>query len=377
MQPHSSRFDDAVRTSHTLVTIATHRNLITGVSTALKIEDGSITDDATSQVRRSLSLTVPNEQATWDALDTVGGEITVQQGVRYVDGGRELLPMGVFVVDTDQIGYGPGGTIAITAPDRWGKVAKNTLPPSGRASVASHAAWQEIQRLVEGAWNATYPFPGWSQLDTSATAKVGSLLWDDGNRESAARALCTDNSVEVFFDRTGKGVLRPVPVLTDTSPYVATIDAGARGVLLDADRTRDRTGIANVIIVSTSATDVTFTPQEVKNTTAGDPLSVNGPLGYMAVEYASPSLRNSAQALAAGRTMLAKTLGVAKQLSLTAAGNPALDSEDVILAVLPRIDRSAARPSELHILDTVVHPLTPTGTQSLSTRSTRPATDGT
>lgn len=374
----SARFLDAVRTSHTLVTTASHRNLITGETTRLTINDGSVTDDATSDTRRSLSLTLPNEQATWDALDTVGGEITVQQGIQYVDHTTELVPMGVFIVDSDEIGYGPDGTIQITnAPDRWGKVAKNTLPPAGRASVATNTAWQEIQRLVEGAWNATYPFPGWSQLDTSASTKVGQLMWDDGDRGAAIQQLCKANGLEMFFDRQGKAVLRPVPQLLNDSPYVWKVDASANGVLLDSDRTRDRTVVRNALIVSTDATDVTFDPVEVKNTTVGDPLSVDGPLGYMADDWSSSALRNSAQARAAGLVELNKRLGVAKRLSLTAVGNPALDAEDVILAVLPRIDRSTVGQTELHILDTVAHPLTPAGTQDLRTRSTRPDTDGT
>lgn len=377
MYPVSARFGEAVRAPHTRLTTAVHRNLITGVSTPLDVEDGSVTDDATSQVRRVLSLSLPNTQDTWDALDTVGGEITLTQALDYRDGtAPEQVPMGVFIVDTDEIGYSPSGQIRVTARDRWAKVQKNKLPPAQRASVRTNMAWKEIQRLVEGAWNAAYPFPGWAQLDTSATAKVGQVVWDDGDRAAAVAKLATDNSVEVFFDRTGRAVLRPVPVLTDTSPYVWKVDAGAAGVLLDADRTRDRTTVANVIIVSTSAADVTFAPVEVKLTTAGDPLAVDGPLNYQPVEYTSPTLRSSAQAEAAGRTILAKRLGAAKQLSLTAAPNFALDSEDVILAVLPQIARNTPRPTELHILDTLVHPLTPAGAQTIATRSTRPATDG-
>lgn len=373
----TAQFLDAIRNPHTTLVSAVHKNLITTVETTLDVEDGTVTDDSTSNVRRSLSLSLPSTQDTWDALDTEGGEITVQQAIRYVDGTVEWVPMGVFIVDVDEIGYSPGGQITInSAPDRWGKVQKNTLPPGSRSSVPGNAAWQEIQRLVEGAWNGTYTFPGWSNLDTTATTKVGVLVWDDGDREAAILQIAQANSLEVFFDRSGMAVLQPVPVLTDTSPYVWTVDAGTRGVMIDADRTRDRTTVANAVIVSTSATDVTFSPVEVKNTTAGDPLSVNGPLGYMGSDLTLPTLRNSTQATAAGKTQLSKTLGVAKQLTLEAVGNPALDSEDVILAVLPQIDRNTSRPTELHIVDTVTHPLSPSGTQAVTTRSTRPSSDG-
>lgn len=388
MQNQSARYLDAIRRSHTKLLSVVHDNLVTSASTVLAsadgtgsgVEDGTVTVDATSNVRRTLDLTLPTSEVTWNALDTVGGEITVQRAVKFGGGSIEWCPLGVFIVDTDQIGYSPGDPISISgAPDRWGKVQKNGLPPDQLASVPSNKVWQEIQRLVEGAWSVTYPFPGWAQLDKSATDKVGSLLYDgsQGGRESAILQYCTDNALEVFFDATGLAVLRPVPQLTTASVSVWTVDAGVAGVMLGADRTRDRTKVANVIIVSTSASDVTFAAVEVKNTTSGDPLAIDGPLGYQAIEYSSPTLRNSAQARKAGRAMLAKALGVAKQLTLESVQNDALDAGDVITALLPKIDRNTARPSEVHIIDTITMPLAPSGVQEIATRSTRPDTDGT
>jgi kumamolisin len=379
MQARTARFDTAVRNSQTKISTAVHQNLVTGDSTTLTIEDGSVTIDRTSAIRRTLTLTVPSTQATWDALDTVGGEITVTQGFKYTDNTIETVPLGVFVVDQDQIGYGPGDTIQLTCPDRWIKVQRNGFNAASRASVPSNMAWQEIKRLVEGAWpGGTYLFPGWAtgSPGTSATTKVGSLLWDDGNRESAINSIAADNSVEVFFDATGLAVLRPIPVLTSTSIPVWTVAAGQAGVMVSADRTRDRSSVRNAMIVTTSATDVTFNPVEVKNTTVGDPLNVAGPLGYVPMDISSSTLRNSAQAGAYGYTQLALNLGIAKQLSLEAVGNPAQDAEDVILVVLPKIDANTSRPNELHICDTVTTPLVPSGTQAISTRSTRPASDG-
>lgn len=377
MQEQTQRWFDAIRDSHTRYATAVHKNLITSETITLDIEDGSVVIDTTSAIRRQLSLTLPAEQATWDALDTVGGEITVISTLKFIDGSTEDTPMGVFIVDQDSIGYRPDGTIQMTCPDRWLKVQRNNFAPTGRASVPSNMAWQEIERLVEGAWSGAYPFPGWANLDTTATTKVGSLLWDDGNREAAIVSLLTDNSLELFFDATGLAVLQPVPVLTDTSVPVWTVDASVNGVLISADRTRDRSSVRNVIIVSTSATDVTFAPQEVSDTTSGDPLATDGPLGYVPEEYSSATLRNSAQATAAGKTELAKRLGVAKQLSLESIVNSALDANDVILTVLSQTDPNLPPPTELHILDTVTTPLLPDGTQQLATRSTRPASDGT
>lgn len=376
MYPVTARYGPAIRLPHTKILSCVHKNLVTGVQTTLDVEDGTVTEDVGANNRWTLSLSVPPVQAAVDTLDTPGGEITVRQGVRYANGQVEWVPLGVHIVDQDELGYAPDGTITVTGYDRSLKVQRNGLAPDQRASVASNKVWQEIQRLVEGAWpGSTYPFPGWALLDTSVTSKVGALVYDDGDRWAAVSQFCTDNSLEMFFDDLGMGVLQPVPVLDDSSVSVWTIDAGDGGVMVDADRTRDMSSTRNVVIVSTSATDVTFPPQVVANTTSGDPLNTTGPLGYVPYEYSSPTLRNSAQARAAGRTMLAVQLGVAKNLTLDAVGHSGLRARDVVLVKLPNISRATTRP-ELHILDTVAHPLSPSGVQSIATRSTRPDTDG-
>jgi len=374
---------DLLRHHCTIVSTATHRNLVTGAVTPLDILDGSVTVDRTAAIRRTLNLTVPALQATFDVLDTPGGEITVRQTIKHPSGvAAATVPLGVFIVDQDQFGYGPGDTLTMTCPDRWLKVQRARFGLN-RSSVASNAAWQEIQRLVEGAWpSPTYPFPGWTQLDTSATTKVGSLLWDDGDREAAIvgeAGIARANALEVFFDAQGAGVLRPVPQLTPTSTPVWVVNANTPdSVMTAASRTRDWSSVRNAVIVTSSASDVIFAPVEVKNTTPGDPLNVDGPLGYRPYEYSSPAIRNSTQARAAGLVILSQQLGEAKQLTVEAVSNPALDAEDVILAMLPKIDRNTARPSELHIIDSVTHPLVQNGsqTQPILTRSTRPATDG-
>jgi hypothetical protein len=346
--------------------------VITGEVAELTIEDGSVVDDSTAAIRRTLTLTLPPTEAFWQLLDTVGGEITVTKTMVYPTT-SETIPIGVFIVDQDQIGYSPGDTLQLTCPDRWLRVSRAYLSPADAASKPSNMAWQEIKRLVEGAWPSG-KFPGWSQLDTSATTKVGSLVYDD--RPSGIAQLATDNALDVFFDRNGLCVLRRTPTLSTSSIPVWAFDAGASGVLIEADRTRDRSTVKNQIVVTTSATDITMSPVTVQNTTAGDPLSVFGPLGIVSEDYSSPTIRNTTQARAAGLVELSKTLGSAQQLNLESVPNFALDSLDVVQALLPQTDMSLPRAIELHILDSVTTPLVPSGTQQSATRATRPITDG-
>lgn len=374
----SERLQAVARQNVATVPVLTHTNLVTAVTTDLSdyFVDGTITDDATSNVRRSLSLTLAGVQSVFDTLNIPGGEITVVQRFVYPDQSTDDVPHGVYIVDQQQLDYAPSGQITMTCPDRWLKVQRNKFGLS-RASVPTNTASAEIKRLVEGAWpGSTYPFPGWSVLDESALTQVGSLMWDDGDREGAILSLCQANSLEVFFDRTGMAVLRKVPVLTPTSVPVWNVDSGASGVMTAATRSQDWSNTRNVIIVSTSATDVVFDPVECKDTTFGDPLDVTGTLGYVPEEWSSPALRNSDQAKAAGLTRLRKRLGSAYTVSLSAVQNPCLDAEDVIGIQYPQVDPNTGPLTDVQILDSVTHPLSTTGTQDMQTRSTRPTTDG-
>lgn len=368
----SNRYLAAKRTTHAVVPSATHRNPFTGVLTDLPIKDGQVVDDSTVAVRRTLNLTLPTSQSLWDTLSVPGGEITVTKATRYIDRTFETVPLGVFVVDQDAMGYGPGDSITLTCPDRSLIITRNRFGVA-RSSIPGNTIWQEIQRLVQAAWpNVAYPFPGWAQLDTSATAKIGPLIWTDGDRGKAITDLCTAHSLEFYFNSEGTAVLRPVPILTTSSIPVWTVDAQEGGVHISSTRTRDLSTVRNAWIVTSSATDLHLAPVEVKNVNPADHLSTLGPLGYVPGYFDSPVLRTSAAQTAAGKTLLRRSLGVAQQINLDAAPNDALEAEDVIEVVLPRIDRTTARPIELHMIDSVTIPLLPTGTQTIQTRSTRP-----
>lgn len=378
----SAKYLAALRTSRTVITTATHRDPFTAVQTVLQIEAGSsVTVDVTAMVRRTLNLNLPSLQSTYDILSVPGGEITVTQGIRFIDGTVETVPLGVFCVDQERMNYRPDGQITLTAPDRYLQVQRNRFGLS-RSSTASNTGSQEIKRLVEAAWpNGGFPFPGWAASNPylGATTKVGSVVWDTGDRAAAIEEIAKANSLDFRFNASGLAELQPIPILTQASTPAWTVDAGVSGVMLDGDRTRDMTSFGNAVIVSSSATDVIVVPQEVKNVHAvpGDPLSTLGPLGYRPRYYTSPYIRNSAQAIAAGKTILQKVLSIAQQLSLTAVPNAALDGWDVIDVILPKGDFGTVRPTERHMIESLTVPLTPEGAQSITLRSTRATADDT
>jgi hypothetical protein len=80
-------------------------------------------------------------------------------------------------------------------------------------------------------------------------------------------------------------------------------------------------------------------------------------------------MTTSAQALQAATALLNRVKAVNAQLNVEAVVNPALDRGDVITVLTP--DGT----TELHLIDAVTIPLDVSGTQQITTRSSRPDGD--
>jgi Domain of unknown function (DUF5047) len=322
---------------------------------------GEVTLNGPGGVRGTLALTVAPDEgtATWDLLSPIGTELVPYRGVRFIDGTSEWVPLGVFGIDSQRMGYGADGTLSLTAPDRWARVQRaRFLAPA----TTTGGAVTEAIRLATDAVSVAC-----TNTATSA-ASTNAQIWDR-DRDAAVVALMTSASAEIFFDRAGLLVARNVPRLT--SVPVWTVDAGMSGVLVGADRSRDRARTYSAVVAIGTATDGTtpLAPQIAYDDDPDSPTYYLGPFGLVPYFYASPLLTTTAQALAAAKTILAKVTGMAAQLSIENAVNPALDPGDTIAAVLP------SGTVEAHLIDTVTIPLDVGTSQKITTRSTRPEGD--
>lgn len=313
-------------------------------------------------VRRKLTLTIPHV-GLWDVLTPAGTELRAYRGVRYPGVATpEVVPQGVFGVDAQSLALGPNGTIAITAPDRWARVQRARLKVP-LASIPGARVTAEIARLVVGA------VPGITVTTTAtSTATVGALVWER-DRDKAVTELARSIGAEVYFDWTGGLVIRDAPKLS-ASPVSWRVDVSASGVLIGGDRSRSKEKTYNVVVVTSSTVDgaTPFPPQIVSDTDPTSPTFI-GTYGEVPYFYSSPLINSTAQALAAGRTLLNRLKGLAAQLDVTAAVNPALDRGDVFYAVLS--DGTVER----HMAAAFGVPLTLAGTQQITTVSTRPEGD--
>lgn len=355
----------------------------------LRFSGASVSEDSSGGVRRKLACTFPELRARGkpsvlaDLLAPTGTELRAWRGLQYPSGKVELVPQGVFVIDSQTMDYGDGSIDISAAPDRWARVQRaRFLKP--RTSTPSQMVRAAAQALIVEA------VPGVTVSNTAtSTVKVGALTWER-DREKAIRDMLAGIGAEAYFDRGGNLVIRDIPTLEQTPVWnVDAVRAGddtlGAGVLLSARRSKDRTRTYNVVVVNpvaattTSAsydddysanTDsgpvATWGPVIVKDTNPASATYVNGPFGEVPTFLRSPVITTSAQAQKAATAALAKAIGLAAQLDVESVVNPALDCGDVITVSLPD------GVTETHIVDGLTIPLTPEGSMPIATRSSKP-----
>jgi len=346
-----------------------------------------VTVDLGSRVRRTLSMTTPASDAMWAGLTPGGVELKVSYGIRLAARATEpvrapggtspiiWIPLGVFIIDSTSIDYGPSGTMSITAPDRWARVQRADFEQVKQTS------GNAVNSMVDLVYRAFTPNGEPAPTLTNPpfnVIKQGTFrfnaptsLWTS-NRDDAIHQLCMAATVDVFFDPVGNLVVRPKPVLAGAQP-IWSVNTGMTGVQLSAARTRDRQKTFNVICVRPSSTDGTspFALVTVEDRDPKSPTYARGIFGRSVFQYSNPLVRSANQASHVAVTLLDRYRALAAQLSMTSVVNPALDAGDCIGAVLPR-KRGLSPAFERHLIESLTVPLTVEGTQSIQTRSTRP-----
>jgi hypothetical protein len=340
---------------------------------------GTIVDTTKPGSRWVLNLElapeIVNGQQIYDLLTPVGTRLTATAHVKYPDQSVFDIPMGVYVIGQESVTEG-GGALQVTAPDKWQLIANaRFLVP--QASTPGIPVTQQIVQLIQGALGGQETV----NITATSSATVGALTWDR-DRDKAILDLAASIGAWVYFDRTGQCTIADIPTIGASADWL--IDAGQSGVAISLDRHRSREGTYNVVVVSSSASGgEAFDPVYVWDgdpsspTYAGtDPLAnpgSAGPFGIVPTFYSSPVLSSVGEARNAGLSILARTIGLSSQVSLSAVPNPALEAFQVLDVLPPDIAYGPTRVLERHVADTVTHPLAlGTGSpQQIQGRSTR------
>ncbi len=362
MFPVSDRFIRALRDSHTMVSRVDAYSGNVLLKRDVPIVSGSVSVSAGTGVHRKLTVTVADE-SLWEMLSPVGVELRVWRGLQYPGGEEELVPLGVFSLDSQSRAVLTGGGISISGiPDRWAFIQRARFETPRVSDYPMRNTDQIVTLVREVLKNVGVDNGGVTNRNRLSQVTVPPLVWGR-DRDKAIEDLATAAGIEVFFGNHGELRLRDIPVLG--SPPVWRVRAGRNGVMIGGTATRDRSRVYNVVVVVSSKTDgnAPFTPVVVEDTDRNSPTNIYGTYGRVPYFLTSATIANTEDARAAGAAMLAKTKVRYVDMTVSAVVNPALEAGDSISTT----DEHGN--SRLFQLDSFDIPLTTDNTQSLTFKS--------
>lgn len=409
----SAAFAEAVNKSHRLASRVTIGGL------ELPVIDGSVTLDAKSAIRGSVSLTL----AVDDTLDLVpddpdallapyGNEMVAERGVTYPDGTEELIGLGIYRIDETQIDDdGSGLNLTVTGYDRSAALAEAVIESDGEIAAATTCG-EAIRNLASGLVSAYGPWDDRGPSGQSVTLPLlgyegGDDRWDlmQGIAEACNRYLHFDaqgrlclvpfptSQTPVLYLTEGEpdldtyifegsqqvpsglypdddlypsGSLYPGSYVSDPVPLPAEIGVGA---LLSISKRWGREDACNrVVVTGQNVSDVPVRAAQ----TDDDPTSPTyygtttaGPFGRVTFAWDSEFVTDASQAQRVATRILNQKKGTTQRIGFSSLVNPCLEPYDTIL-----LRRDRLKVNELHAIDSVTIPLG-LGTLSAETRALR------
>jgi hypothetical protein len=312
----------------------------------------SVQDDFVTGIRRTLTLSVPQNNTWLDWLTRPALELRPFTGIKFGNT-TEWCPQGRFTVKAKPRNLRPG-LLSLKANDFWDRVPDAEFP--GPRSYGGQAF--EIRGLIRQFISETGDY---TVIERSTSTAVASQIyvWEEG-RQKAITDLCDSIGATAYFDREGN------PVVEDWAPQPQVLTLADN--LIDVSANVDTTKVYNTVSARSSAQGVVFDPVVVSITDPFHPAH-RANLGRDVVKvFASPLLLTPEQAGLAAYTILYKHSAPSRTLTLSIVPNPALDAGDVVTVNWP------GGPDQLRI-QTITHPLGGGGQQITAMQSGAPLND--
>ncbi|MFC5144300.1 DUF5047 domain-containing protein [Streptomyces aureoversilis] len=322
---------------------------------------GSVTVDRGQAVRRTCSITLADTslipRTPTDKLSVYGATLRVSRGVQYSDGSQELVPLGVFRVDsvTGDIDDGP---VTITGKGLEVVIADDKFTAPYKASGNAVAA---VTALIQST------IPTASVINRATDAAIGPRTWDtEGDRWAAVAEVATAIGAEVYADVDGVFVIAELPDLLTSTP-VWTIAAGEGGAYVSASRGMTADKVYNAVLARGENTETSVAPVSslVVDNDPTSPTYWSGPFGHRTTFYSSSTLTTTAACTAAATLKLRTAMAPNASADISSLPNPALEPGDVIRILYP--DGS----KELHQVQSFSVPLDVGGDFTIATISAK------
>ena len=323
----------------------------------LQVTGGSILFDATADVWASGNLTVaePWPGPTDERLTVFGGEVYLARGVETGAGGTRWSGLGYFRVTADAQADASKGPIDLTLDDRMATIVDSTL---------MFPRVYERDTIVADAVNDLvldiYPNAVIEYEDNTGETPIRRQVTVEKNRYDGLADFADGLGQIVYFDERGVLVFRNIP---DETEPVWTVRAGPGGALVEAGRSLTRDKVYNAVVAfGEGLDDIPPVHAVAYDASPTSPTRYGGPFGKVPREYASPFITTVAQARSAATSMLRRSLGAPKEVTLTTVPNPAMRPYDPIRVIYDNGER------EMHVVDTFTLPFDVETAARLDTR---------
>jgi hypothetical protein len=328
MYPVSDRFLARLAESHTPVT-QVQLFLTTGEVIDLPHIGGSVTVDRSQAIRRTCTVTCPDPslipRTPSDQLATYGARLRIARGVEYGDGTSELVPLGVFRLDSVD-GDVSDGPVTLQGKGLEVVVQDDRFTTRYRASgTVVTAITSLIRRSIIGA----------DVISEITDTAIGARWFDvEADPWAGCQEIAAAAGAEVYANADGVFVIRVMPDLAAVDPVWA-VEATEGGVYISGDRAMTSDGVHNAVLARGESTSDSIPPVSYLATDSdpNSPTYWGGPYGRRPLFYSSSTLTTLAACQNAARLKLAEAKAPNAGGDISSLPNPALEPGDVLRVV--------------------------------------------
>ncbi|MBR8638581.1 DUF5047 domain-containing protein [Streptomyces tuirus] len=325
MYPVSERFLARLAESHGVAT-QVQLFLTTGEVIDLPHIGGSVTVDRSQAIRRTCTVTCPDPalipRSPSDQLATYGARLRVSRGVEYGDGSQELVPLGLFRLDSVD-GDVSEGPVTLQGKGLEAVVQDDKFTTRYRASgTVVTAITSLIRRSILNA----------DVISLIDDVAIGPRTFDiEGDPWAGCQEIAAAAGAEVYANADGVFIIRVLPDLTTADPVWA-VEATEGGVYISGSRAMTSDGVHNGVLARGESTSDTVAPVSYLATDSdpNSPTYWNGPYGRRPLFYSSSTLTTLAACQNAARLKLAEAKAPNASGDISSLPNPALEPGDVI-----------------------------------------------
>jgi hypothetical protein len=334
----------------------------------LSLTDGSVSADGRRATMRTATLEIAPDgsythEQMYALLATPGLELRPRRGVMYADGEVETKPLGCFVIDELSFVETAAGTqLSAQCSDVSVRIQRAILADPYQMAGGDSLAEVVIAALQDRYAAVSVGFTA-STVPDDLAASVVLGLGSSSNPWSELQAVMEAHGWLLYLDADGV-VQATAPISPSYVTPTYTYARGAAALVTERTRSLPLDAAYNGVIVTGEGSGVTTPVRgEAWDTDPRSPTYYLGPFGQVPKFISTSLVTTEAQAVTMATLDLALATGRRDEFSFAALVRPELAPLDVV-----GMERADGGPG-VYVVDQVTTPLSPTGTQSATTRS--------